>query len=93
MNEYVLVGRSSSYPYWSLFNQALNYLFFSILCVFIGITFGLSGFNPTKLVDTAMSLINTFQKPLELMMVISCLVYVVSIIGLLCTAGDLREAI
>ena len=93
MKEYVLVGRSSSYPYWSLFNQSLNYLILSLLCVFIGISVGLSGFNPNKIVDTVMSLVATFQKPLVLMMVISCLVYVFSTIGLLCTAGDLREEI
>ena len=93
MKEYVLVGQSSSYPYWSLFNQSLNYLILSLLCVVVGISLGLSGFNPNKIVDTVMSLVATFQKPLELMMVISCLVYVFSTIGLLCTAGDLREEI
>ena len=93
MKEYVLVGRSSSYPYWSLFNQSLNYLFLGVLCVFVGISLGLSGFNPTKMLDIIMSMINAFQRPLVITMVISCLVYVFSTIGLLCTAGDLMEEI
>lgn len=91
MDGYILVGRRRSYPFWSIFHQVVLYLIGSAVCVFVGISLGLSGFNLKNMITIVASIVVKYQNLLSLLTIGACALFIVSTLGLLVTVGDLRK--